>query len=98
MLLLLSVTLDFANPLLPGAVRFEAGAVESVQGDRTTRVQAPTIPGPERRPAFIVPPAVVARVWPVPAARVPTRSPRRDARKVTPPRRADLPSSTTEDH
>lgn len=28
LLLLLYVMLDFANPLMPGAVRFEAGSIE----------------------------------------------------------------------
>jgi hypothetical protein len=34
-LLLLYVTLDFANPLMPGAVRFEAGSIETIQAART---------------------------------------------------------------
>ena len=41
LLLLLYVTLDFANPLMPGAVSFEAGSIEVVQGDRTTRAARP---------------------------------------------------------
>ncbi len=45
LLLLLYVTLDFANPLMPGAVRFEAGAVEVVQADRTARAAAAAMPG-----------------------------------------------------
>jgi hypothetical protein len=36
-LLLVYVTLDFANPLMPGAVSFAGGSIEVVQGDRTTR-------------------------------------------------------------
>lgn len=36
-LLLVYVTLDFANPLMPGAVRFEEGSVEVVQADRAGR-------------------------------------------------------------
>ncbi len=41
LLLLLYVTLDFANPLMPGAVSFEAGSIEVVQGDRTARPARP---------------------------------------------------------
>ena len=41
LLLLLYVTLDFANPLMPGAVSFEAGSIEVVQGDRTARAARP---------------------------------------------------------
>jgi hypothetical protein len=40
-LVLLYVTLDFANPLMPGAVSFEAGSIEVVQGDRTARTARP---------------------------------------------------------
>ena len=41
LLLLLYVTMDFANPLMPGAVSFEAGSIEVVQGDRTARAARP---------------------------------------------------------
>jgi hypothetical protein len=34
LLLLVYITLDFANPLMPGAVSFDRGTVEVVQGDR----------------------------------------------------------------
>jgi hypothetical protein len=37
LLLLLYVTMDFANPLMPGAVSFEAGSIDVVQADRTAR-------------------------------------------------------------
>jgi hypothetical protein len=40
-LVLLYVTLDFANPLMPGAVSFEAGSIEVVQGDRTAHTARP---------------------------------------------------------
>jgi hypothetical protein len=46
LLLLLYVTLDFANPLMPGAVSFDRGSVEVVQGDRA-------------RPTAIVPVCIV---------------------------------------
>ena len=39
LLLLVYVTLDFANPLMPGAVRFDGGAVRVVHADRA---HAPT--------------------------------------------------------
>ena len=41
LLLLVYVTLDFGNPLMPGAVRFEAGSIEVVQADRTARAPCP---------------------------------------------------------
>src|SRR5262245_17925383 len=41
LLLLLYLTLDFANPLMPGAVRFEAGSIEVVQADRIVRAARP---------------------------------------------------------
>ena len=97
LLVLLYVTLDFANPLMPGAVRFEGGSVEVVQADRSARAGVPTILVPEMRPVVVVPP-VGARVRPTLVPRIPTRSPRRGARKVKPPRRPDPPPSTTEDH
>lgn len=34
LLLLVYVTLDFANPLMPGAVRFDGGSVDAVHADR----------------------------------------------------------------
>jgi hypothetical protein len=37
-LLLLYVTLDFANPLMPGAVRFDGGGIETVHADRVRPV------------------------------------------------------------
>jgi hypothetical protein len=42
LLVLVYVTLDFANPLMPGAVSFDRGSVDVVQGDRA-------------RPAAVVP-------------------------------------------
>jgi hypothetical protein len=49
-LVLVYVTLDFANPLMPGAVSFDRGSVEIVQGDRarsTTVVPVCIVPTPE---------------------------------------------------
>jgi hypothetical protein len=43
LLLLVYVTLDFANPLMPGAVRFEDGSVHVVHADRT-RPLMPSVP------------------------------------------------------
>jgi hypothetical protein len=34
LLLVMYVTLDFANPLMPGAVRFDGDSVTAVHGDR----------------------------------------------------------------
>lgn len=49
LLLLLYVSLDVANPLMPGAVQFVDGSVEMVQADRA-------------RPENIVAPALLAHV------------------------------------
>jgi hypothetical protein len=40
--LLVYVTLDFANPLMPGAVRFDGGSVNVVHADRARPV-APSV-------------------------------------------------------
>jgi hypothetical protein len=42
LLLLVYVTLDFANPLMPGAVRFDDGSVDVVHADRAR----PATPAP----------------------------------------------------
>jgi hypothetical protein len=50
LLLLVYVTLDFANPLMPGAVSFDRGSVEVVQGDRarpTAVAPVCIVPSPE---------------------------------------------------
>jgi hypothetical protein len=63
LLLLVYLTLDFANPLMPGAVQFEEGSVQVVQADRArptafaapiSVVQAPeaVIDRPEDRQTF----------------------------------------------
>lgn len=74
LLLLVYVTLDFANPLMPGAVRFEEGSVDVVPTNRAARTEAviitvpailPTVPaaleGGARAPRTPLPPAVPAR-------------------------------------
>jgi hypothetical protein len=50
LLLLLYVTMDFANPLMPGAVSFQAGSIEVVQGDRMARAARP-VAAPASLPA-----------------------------------------------
>jgi hypothetical protein len=97
LLVLLYVTLDFANPLMPGAVRFEGGRIEVVQADRSARIGAAIVPAPETRPIVALPVAEV-RLRPAPVAAMLSRSPRHVARRVTPPRRPAPPSSATEDH
>jgi hypothetical protein len=96
LLVLLYVTLDFANPLMPGAVRFEAGAVESVQAGRVARPAAAVMPALAAFPtedlvlrdeALGVP--VLARAIPHPV--------RRDVRRVH-PSHSDPSPSPTEDH
>jgi hypothetical protein len=97
LLVLLYATLDFANPLMPGAVRFEGGTVEVVPGGQSARMDASVTPAPETR-SVVALLAADRRVRPTPMGAMSTRSPRRMARCVMPPRRSDRPSRTTEDH
>ena len=60
LLVLVYVTLDFANPLMPGAVTFAAGSFEVVQADRTTRAVRSEA-APARPPAPL--PAWTAASW-----------------------------------
>jgi hypothetical protein len=98
-LLLLYVTLDFANPLMPGAVRFEAGTIEVVQAGGTVRpARLEAVPAPllVRPPAWTGAPGGVAlaRLVPVspPAPTVAFRTVRR-----TPPR-VSAPRPSSDDH
>jgi hypothetical protein len=93
-LLLLYVALDFANPLMAGAVSFVHGAVESVQADRArtfddlARIPPPSTIAACARPApeCLAPSTAglppVARRWTAPIRRpsapVPARSPSAD--------------------
>jgi hypothetical protein len=84
--LLLYVAVDFANPLMPGAVSFTDGSIEIVHAERA-RVgdlpgQVPRAPaldggdpvGRSWRPPHPIPIRVAARRWLVPVRRgVPTR-------------------------
>jgi hypothetical protein len=100
LLLLLYLALDFANPLMPGAVRFEAGSVEIVQADRTARAARPAA-----APARLVAALPTVSVLPGDAmldrpARVPPLASilaLRTARRAPPPRVTPPPSSS-EDH
>lgn len=92
------VTLDVANPLMPGAVRFEEGAIRAVQADRPSRPLLPVVPavrtGQPLRPAAPlaeVTPATPSFARPIPAA------PSRLVRRVGPSRR-DAPPPPAEDH
>jgi hypothetical protein len=83
-LLVLYLVLDFANPLMPGAVCFEPG--DSVEGTRAARDHArlaiPALPAaPPARPAPLVAPRLR------PAARPP--APRRRAAPLRPIRRPE---------
>lgn len=51
---LLYLGLDLANPLVPGAVRFVSGVVESVEADRA-RDAEPAVPRPDGLPTLEVP-------------------------------------------
>jgi hypothetical protein len=95
LLVLLYVTLDFANPLMPGAVRFEAGTVESVQADRVTRLSAAVMPAPAApRTEDLLPRDEV--LLPLPAPAIPHQA-RRGVRRVAAPS-SDPSPSPTEDH
>lgn len=97
LLLLVYVTLDFANPLMPGAVRFDRGSVDVVQGDRT-RAGVPTVcvelaPTPET--VVVRLPQVHALPRPRFAAE-PRRPPMTPVRRALPP--SSDPATPSEDH
>jgi hypothetical protein len=97
LLLLLYVTLDFANPLMPGAVRFESGSVQVVQADRTARAAASGMPAlATLRTEQVLAHDGEASVRPVPVPVAP-RSASRDVRRVE-ARQSDGPPSPAEDH
>lgn len=96
LLLLLYVSLDVANPLMPGAVQFVDGSVEVVQADRA---RAESIAAPAllaRLPALERPHVVVqtlSRSRPMTVDRRQTLLPAR-----RPPDALSDPSSPSEDH
>jgi hypothetical protein len=95
-LVLLYVTLDFANPFMPGAVRFEAGAIEFVQADRTMRSPVAVMPAPAAlRTEDRLPPGRV--LAPLSAALAVPHPVRRYVRRVA-PAHSDPSPSPTEDH
>jgi hypothetical protein len=96
LLVLLYVGLDFANPLMPGAVRFEGGGVECVQADRVARAAAPALPGPAALGIDDPAPAEAVSRPPPPGPAVP-RPARRDVRRLASGRSGLAPSSE-EDH
>ncbi len=100
LLVLVYVTLDFANPLMPGAVTFSAGSVDVVQADRTARMARPEA-ADARPPAAL--PTWTATLWDAtPAPSVPASTPApvatgRSARRAPPP--SDFaPPPPSEDH
>jgi hypothetical protein len=97
LLLLVYVTLDFANPLMPGAVRFDDGSVDVVHADRTRPVM-PTPPADLASPSdIVIDPRAHVRAPDHPSSIL---QPRR--RAVTRIRRSPLsssePSAVSEDH
>jgi hypothetical protein len=97
LLLLVYVTLDFTNPLMPGAVRFEGGSVDAVHADRVRPV-TPAVPvSVHALPETVFDHMAHLRV---PERPSPIPEPRRHA--VTRIRRAPLSSSdppaVSEDH
>lgn len=97
LLLVVYLTLDFANPLMPGAVRFEGGSVEAVRADRarpvTPAVPVSLHPSPE---------PVIDRVAHVRAHDRPSPIPEPPRHAVTRIRRAPAasadPPAVSEDH
>jgi hypothetical protein len=97
MLLLLYVSLDFTNPLMPGAVRFVDGAVDVVSADRARDGD----PGP--RTALAACPAPPDPAAPRPIERTRPLAARRDRPPAAPVRRArvfapDPPAAAAPDH
>lgn len=91
------VTLDFANPLMPGAVRFDGGSVDAVHAERArplaSSVPVTFVPTPE---------IVVDGAAHVQARRRPDLMSERRTRAVTRPRHtppsSSDPTGPAEDH
>lgn len=100
LLVLAYVTLDFANPLMPGAVTFSAGSVEVVQADRTARMARPEAAQarlPAALPTWTATPSAAQPARPVPASTPAPVATGRSARRTSPP--SDLtPPPSSEDH
>lgn len=100
LLVLAYVTLDFANPLMPGAVTFSAGSAEVVQADRTARMARPEAAQarlPAALPTWTATPGDAQPARPVPASSPAPVITGRSARRTPPPSDfAPLPPS--EDH
>jgi hypothetical protein len=100
-LLLLYVTADFANPLMPGAVRFVAGELDVVHADRGGRPAKPE--GDPARLVAVVPARralLETTALDRPAPRPPLASlvlALRTGRR-TPPQHVVLPPSSPDDH
>ena len=97
-LLLLYTALDFGNPLMPGAVSFEAGTIQVVPGDRASRAARPAEAA--ARPVTVLPVWVAVPLDPVSArptslAPVPSPAPRVVRRT---PARIRVSQSPSEDH
>ncbi|MGH7359619.1 MAG: hypothetical protein ACREJR_12460 [Candidatus Rokuibacteriota bacterium] len=97
LLLLVYVTLDFANPLMPGAVRFEGGSIEVVPASRAARTEAVIVTPPATLPTAPAARKEAARAW---RTSLPPAVPARALRVVRrPPLERSAPSpSPTEDH
>lgn len=97
LLLLLYVSLDFTNPLMPGAVRFVEGAVDTVSADRARTGD----PGPET--ALGVGPAPLDAAAPRPREHVRPLPDRRDRPSAAPVRvslvfASEPPTAAAPDH
>jgi hypothetical protein len=97
LLVLIYVTLDFANPLMPGAVSFEGGSVEVVPGDRTARVGVSAMPAAVSSDTANMTPGErpVVRLAPVPVSS--RQQPFRLARRLA-SEPSEAPAPSPEDH
>ncbi|HEV8672746.1 MAG TPA: hypothetical protein VGX21_01760 [Methylomirabilota bacterium] len=84
LLLLLYCLLDFANPLMPGAVRFLDSSVEGIQAEQWKSIRSTVSAIPADRIDLPTPPASAQRVAILPARSLPHQRPR----FLTPSRRA----------
>jgi hypothetical protein len=88
LLLVVYVALDFANPLMPGAVSFEGGSVEAVDADGAR----PAVPVVDLGPVPVSR-TVLDRGVGIQAPREPSPVPEHRRHAVTRTRRAPLSSS-----
>ncbi len=95
--LLVYVSLDFAAPLMPGAIYFEDGTLTVVPGDRCRADQSSLSirPAPATRPPEPIPTLLMTSA---PVAPLAPRTQRRTVPARRPPSPSETSASSTEDH